>query len=141
MKAAVIHRPGGPEVLRYEEVPDPAVTATDVLLDVQAISIEGGDTLHRAAGPPGRQPHIVGYQCAGTVRAVGERVHRVRVGDRVVCVGPDGSHARLRAVPEAACWPIPDRLGTEEAACVPIPFGTADDALFEFGGLRAGQTV
>jgi NADPH:quinone reductase len=139
VKAAVYHQPGGPEVLRYEEVPDPQVTERDVLVEVEAISIEGGDTLHRSAAPVDAGPHVVGYQCAGTVRMVGTEVTRVRAGDRVVTVGLAGSHAQLRAVPEAFCWPIPVRLDVQRAACVPIPYGTADDALFEFGRLRAGE--
>ncbi len=141
MKAAVYYQPGGPYVLRYEDVPDPVVTPHDVLIRVGAISIEGGDTLHRASSAVTGGPHIVGYQCAGTVLATGAQVSRVRTGDRVVTVGLDGSHAQLRAVPESFCWPIPANLSTEDAACVPVPFGTADDGLFEFGRLRAGESV
>ena len=141
MKAAVYYHPGGPEVFRYEDVPDPAVPADGVLVWVQAISIEGGDTLHRARDEVSATPHVVGYQCAGTVLAVGDQVTRLRVGDRVVTVGTDGSHAELRAAPERFCWAIPPALSTQEAACVPVAFGTADDALFEFGHLQPGQTV
>ncbi len=141
MKAAVYYRTGGPEVLRYEDVPDPVVGADEVLVRVEAISIEGGDTLARAGGDLIAVPHIVGYQCAGTVEAVGPDVTSVPVGARVVTVGVDGSHAALRSVPEVVCWRIPDGLPTEVAACVPIPFATADDCLFEFGRLDAGQTV
>jgi NADPH2:quinone reductase len=86
-------------------------------------------------------PHIVGYQAAGTIVAVGGAVTGLSEGDRVVTVGLDGSHAALRAVPEAFCWPVPDGLAIESAACVPIPFGTADDCLFEFGRLQAGETA
>lgn len=142
MKAAVYRQPGGPEVLRYEDVPDPAVAPGDVLIRVEAISVEGGDLLHRAAGAGADGgPHVVGYQCAGTVIATGREVASLQAGDRIVTVGTDGSHAQLRAVPEALCWPVPARLGTAEAACVPVPFGTADDALFEFGRLRAGEVA
>jgi NADPH:quinone reductase len=141
MKAAAYDHPGGPDVLRYQEVPDPQVTADGVLLRVEAISVEGGDTLHRASGEVPSAPHIVGYQAAGTVLAAGDQVRGFRPGDRVVTVGTDGSHAELRVVPERFCWHIPPGLSTEVAACVPIAFGTADDALFEFGHLHPGETV
>ena len=65
-------------MFRYEEVPDPACGPGDVLIEVQAISIEGGDTLHRAGGVLASRPHIVGYQCAGVVREVGAGVTRPR---------------------------------------------------------------
>jgi NADPH:quinone reductase len=141
MKAAVYYETGGPEVFRYEEVPDPVAGPQDLLVRVEAISIEGGDTLGRAMGELGAVPHIVGYQCAGTVVAVGDDVEGFAVGDRVVTVGLDGSHAELRAVPTPFCWLIPPELSTDEAACVPVPFGTADDCLFEFGRLQAGETA
>jgi NADPH:quinone reductase len=62
-------------------------------------------------------------------------------GDRVVTVGLDGSHAELRSVPASFAWRIPESVSTTDAACVPVPFGTADDCLFEFGRLAAGETV
>lgn len=141
MKAAVYDHPGGPEVLRYQEVPDPELTPGGVLVAVEAVSVEGGDTLHRAGSEVVAAPHIVGYQAAGTVLEVGAEVTRFSPGDRVVTVGTEGSHAELRAVPESYCWAIPAGLSTDEAACVPIAFGTAHDALFEFGRLRAGETA
>jgi NADPH:quinone reductase len=141
MKAAVYYETGGPEVLRYEDVPDPLPGASELLVRVEAISIEGGDTLNRLHGELGRTPHIVGYQCAGTVLEVGADVTTFTVGDRVVTVGLDGSHAALRAVAEGFVWRIPQDLSTEKAACVPVPFGTADDCLFEFGHLASGETV
>ncbi len=141
MKAAVYYETGGPEVFRYEEIPDPVVADDGVLCKVEAVSIEGGDTLHRSGGEIGPVPAVVGYQCAGTVLAAGARVSGLVPGDRVVTVGLDGSHAELRAVPEAFCWKIPDGLATEEAACVPVAFGTAHDCLFEFGRLGPGDSV
>jgi NADPH2:quinone reductase len=62
-------------------------------------------------------------------------------GDKVVTVHPFGSHAELRAVPARNAWRIPAGADVRQAAAVPIPFGTADDCLFEFGRLRAGETV
>jgi NADPH2:quinone reductase len=141
MKAAVYYETGAPDVFRFEEVPDPDVGPDDVLIGVEAISIEGGDTLNRLGGDLSRVPHIVGYQCAGTVITVGDRVTGIAAGDRVVTVGLDGSHAELRAVGQSFCWVIPEGLSTEEAACVPVPFGTASDCLFEFGRLHAGESV
>ena len=66
MKAAVIYENGSPDVLRYEDVPDPECPDGCVLIDVEAISIEGGDLLHRAGSPPRSVPHVVGYLAAGT---------------------------------------------------------------------------
>jgi NADPH2:quinone reductase len=141
MKAAVYYETGAPDVFRYEDVPDPQPGSGDVLIAVEAVSIEGGDTLSRLGGELGRVPHIVGYQCAGTVLATGADVTRFAVGDRAVTVGLNGSHAERRAVPEPFAWKIPEGVSTEEAACVPVPFGTADDCLFEFGRLQAGETA
>jgi NADPH:quinone reductase len=141
VKAAVYYETGQPDVLRYEDVPDPEVGPGEVLIRVEAISIEGGDTLNRLQGDLARVPHIVGYQCAGTVVAIGDGVEQYAPGDRVVTVGLDGSHAELRVVGTAFCWPIPDGVDTESAAAVPVPFGTANDCLFEFGRLQAGETA
>jgi NADPH2:quinone reductase len=141
MKAAVYYETGPPDVFRYEEVDDPACTPDGVVVDVAAISIEGGDTLNRLRGEMPAVPHIVGYQCAGTIREVGADVSDRRVGQRVVCIHVHGSHAERRVVPAGATWLLADELDFERAACIPIPFGTADDCLFEFGGLTAGETV
>src|SRR3989441_8061212 len=141
MKAAVYYETGGPEVFRYEDVPDPLCDARGVVIDVGAISIEGGDTLHRAGGEMAARPHIVGYQCAGVIRAVGERVSDRKVGQRVVAVMMHGSHAARAAVPASMTWVLPDGLDLKLGACVPIAVGTADDCLFEFGHLQAGETV
>ena len=132
---------GPPQVLRYEEVPDPPHGPGDVLVHVEAISIEGGDTLNRAGGELATRPHIVGYQCAGTILDVGGDVHDRQVGQRVVATSLFGSHAELFAVPASLTWVVPDGLDIVPAACVPIAFGTADDCLFEFGHLQAGETV
>jgi NADPH2:quinone reductase len=141
MKAAVYYETGGPEVFRYEDVPDPQCGPGMVLIAVEAISIEGGDVLNRAGGEMPEHPHIVGYQCAGTIREIGDGVTDRAVGQRVVATMFWGSHAELVAVPSALTWTIPDGGDTVKCACVPVAFGTADDCLFEFGHLQAGETV
>ncbi len=143
MRAAVYDQPGPPEVLHLADVADPEPGPGDVLIRVEAISIEGGDTLARGdtSAPSGDGPHIVGYQAAGTVLQVGDAVTGFGEGDRVVTVSFDGSHAELRAVPEAVCWAVPEGLAIEQASAVPIPFGTASDCLFEFGRLQPGETA
>jgi NADPH2:quinone reductase len=141
VKAAVYTETGGPEVFRSQDVPDPSCPADGVLIEVAAISVEGGDTLHRAGGALAARPHIVGYQCAGRVLEVGREARGREVGQRVVAVMPHGSHAALAAAPVATTWVVPDGVDLEQAACVPIAVGTADDCLFEFGRLVAGESV
>ena len=140
MKAAVYYETGGPDVFRYEDVRRPACGQGRLLIDVAAIGIQGGDLLHRQGGVMATQPHIVGYQAAGTVREVGEGVdglHR-----RPARRGDDG----LRLACRAGERPGPRRLGragrarpSSDAAGIPIEFGTADDCLFEFGHLERGR--
>lgn len=132
---------GGPEVLRYDDVPDPVCADDGVLVQVEAISIEGGDTLNRAGGMLLGSPHIVGYQCAGTIVQVGDQVTDRSVGQRVVCTMFAGSHAELVAVPALVTWVLPEGADVVACACVPVAYGTAHDCLFEFGHLVAGETV
>jgi NADPH2:quinone reductase len=141
MKAAVYYENGGPDVLRYEDVPDPTCPPEGVVIDVEVISVEGGDTLHRTRTPLPRRPHIVGYQCAGTVREVGPKVRDRKVGDRVVAVVPNGSHAERVAAAASSTWLVPDGADAATIACVPVAFGTAHEALFALGRLERGQRV
>jgi NADPH:quinone reductase len=141
MKAAVIYENGPPEVLRYEEVPDPECMDGCVLVDVEAISIEGGDLLARAGSPPPSTPHVVGYLAAGTIAEVGAGVEDRAVGDRVVTLNAAGSHAARRVVPAMSSWAIPDGLEAAPAACIPVAYGTAHECLFTAGGLQEGQTA
>jgi NADPH2:quinone reductase len=141
MKAAVVYENGGPDVLRYEDVPDPECPDGCVLIDVETISIEGGDLLARAESPPPSVPHVVGYLAAGTVAEVGAGVEERAVGDRVVTLFEAGSHAARRAVPAIVTWPVPDGLDAARAAGVPVALGTAHECLFTAANLEAGQTA
>jgi NADPH:quinone reductase len=141
MKAAVFDRTGGPEVFRYDDVPDPELRPGGVIVEVGAVGVQGGDLLHRQRGEIPSAPHIVGYQAAGVVRAVGDGVEGLAVGQPVVATMPAGSHAELVSLPARSVWPLPEGLPIREAAAVPIEFATAHDCLFEFGHLRDGETV
>jgi NADPH2:quinone reductase len=141
MKAAVYYETGAPDVFKYEDVAEPTLQPGGVLVDVKAISIEGGDVLNRAGGEMPRSPHIVGYQCAGIVREAGSQVTDRSVGQAVVCVMPFGSHASTVSVAAQQTFPVPEGLDLEVAACIPIAYGTAHECLFEFGRLQAGETV
>ena len=137
----MIHENGPPEVLRYEDIPDPDCPEGCLLVDVEAISIEGGDLLARAGSPPPSVPHVVGYLAAGRVAEVGAGVEQFAVGDRVVTMNQAGSHASVRVAPAISAWRIPDGLDAAPAACVPVAFGTAQECLFTAANLASGQTA
>src|SRR5260221_3717946 len=141
MKAAVYYENGDPSVLKYEDVPDPVCHPKGILIRVEAVSIEGGDTLNRFRGPLVTVPHIVGYQAGGEVVEVGSEVTNFRVGEKVATSNAFGSHAELRAVPARSAWHVPEGYDVRLASVMPVTFGTADDCLFEFGHLKAGETV
>lgn len=141
MKAAWYTENGGPEVMQYGDLPDPEVQADTVVIAVEWISIEGGDLLNRLVSPPRVTPFVPGYQAAGRVVEVGSGVTRFRAGDRVIGFNWNGSHTSLFAVPEKYCYPVPDDLDLKAASTIPVAFGTASDALFEFGRLQPGETV
>ncbi len=143
MKAAVYYENGDPSVFRYEDVADPVPGPGRDAGRRRGRQHRGRRcrTLNRTGGPLVTVPHIVGYQNAGTVLSVGPDVAGFAVGDRVVGLAFHGSHAELRVAHPLTTWKIPDGLATELAACVPVAYGTAHDALFEFGHLAAGETA
>jgi NADPH:quinone reductase len=141
MKAAVIYANGSPEALTYEDVADPVCGPNEVLIKVEAISIEAGDTLNRFRGELYGSPHIVGYQAAGAIIEIGAEVTTHQVGQRVTTTNAFGSHAALRAVPSRTAWVIPDSLDIGKAAAIPVAVGTAHECLFGAGRLQAGETV
>ncbi|OWJ69160.1 quinone oxidoreductase family protein [Inquilinus limosus] len=141
MKAAVYDRNGGPEVLRYEDVPDPACPADGVVVRHEAIAIEGGDLINRASSPPPHQGYVVGYAAAGEIVAVGSDVSDRHVGQKVTSFDLAGSHAELRTVAARRTWLVPEGLDMPAAAALPIAFGTAHHCLFARGELKSGETV
>ena len=141
MKAAVYYQTGGPEVLSYEDVLEPSCGQREVKIDVRAIAVEGGDVLNRAHGEKPNGAFVVGYTAAGVVTEIGSEIDGVKLGDRVTTVSFAGSHAEQRVAPGFGCWVLPDGVSFEQGACFPVTFGTAQDALFEFGRLQRDETV
>jgi len=168
MKAIRIHEFGGPEVLRYEDVPDPQPRKDEVLVRVRACAMNHLDLWVRKGLPGVKLPHILGSDIAGEVVESGEYVIGFKAGQRVLlapmhfcnhcakCVaglqnqcpeftvlgnGVDGGNCELIAVPAVKVIPIPDSLDFVQAASVPLVFLTAWHMLVGRAGIRQGQTV
>jgi NADPH2:quinone reductase len=141
MKAAVYNINGEPDVFELIDVPDPAPALGEVLIRTEAISVEGGDLIFRRRIPPKHKPHIVGYASAGEIVALGAGVSQFSVGQKVTTFGAHGSYAEFRTVRAEHCWVVPAGMDCKTAACVPVAFGTAYQALFDLGGLQSSQTV
>src|SRR5215211_4588013 len=130
MKAIRIHEDGGPEVLRYEDAPDPVPQDGDVVVHLRAASLNHLDLWVRKGLPSVPKPRILGADGAGTLDN-GERVvinPGLDHGDgRITVVGEhmDGTHAELVAIPAENVYPIPGDLSFEEAAAFPLVFETA----------------
>jgi NADPH:quinone reductase-like Zn-dependent oxidoreductase len=152
VKAVRIHEDGGPEVLRYEDAPDPEPGPDDVLIDLRAASLNHIDLWVRKGLPSAPKPRILGADGAGIVVsgagfAAGERVvinPGREIGDgRISVLGEhsDGTNAELIAVPRAQVYPIPDELSFEEAAAFPLVFETAYRMLVTRAALAADEWV
>jgi NADPH:quinone reductase-like Zn-dependent oxidoreductase len=147
VKAVRIHEDGGPEVLVYEDAPDPVPGDGEALVELRAASLNHLDLWIRKGLPSVPKPRILGADGAGIRADTGERVvinPGIDHGDgRITVVGEhfDGTHAELVVVPEENLYPLPDELSFEEAAAFPLVFETAYRMLVTRAGLREGETV
>lgn len=134
---------GGPEVLRVEERPDPAVGPGEVRIAVKAAGINFADTMARVGLYPDapKTPCVMGYEVAGVVESLGEGVGDFAVGDRVMAGTRFGGQAELIAVPADQVLPLPERISFEQGAAFPVNYGTAYAALIIMGSLREGDRV
>jgi zinc-binding alcohol dehydrogenase/oxidoreductase len=146
VKAIRIHAEGGPEVLRYEDAPDPMPAPGEVLIELRAAALNHLDVWIRKGMPSVPKPRILGADGAGIRRDTGERVvinpgldHGGRI--RVVGEHTNGTCAELIAIPEQNVYPIPDDLSFEEAAAFPLVFETAYRMLVTKARLQAGEWV
>jgi NADPH:quinone reductase-like Zn-dependent oxidoreductase len=155
LKAIVIHEDGGPEVLHYEDVPDPVAGQGDVLIRMRAASLNHLDVWTRKGLPSVPKPRILGADGAGTVEALGDGVSGLEPGQAVV-INPglehdgaihvigehtQGVHAELAAVPATNVYPLREGLSFEQAAAFPLVYETAYRMLVTRAGLRAGEWV
>jgi zinc-binding alcohol dehydrogenase/oxidoreductase len=155
VKAVRIHEDGGPDVLRYEDAPDPSPGPGEVLIRLRAASLNHLDLWVRKGLPSVPKPRILGADGAGVVETVGEGVDGLEPGQRVVLnpglehgnritvIGEhtDGTHAELIAVPASNVYPLDDGLSFEEAAAFPLVFETAYRMLVTRAGLQEGEWV
>jgi len=140
MKAAIYDQPGKPEVLYYTEVPDPLLAKGEILIKVEAISIEGGDIGGRRSTVPPYPGYVGGYAASGEILELGDGVTAFEVGQKVSTFAFSGSHSSLRAVPAAQSWAVPRGMDMQLAAAALIGSGTAAQALAQ-AGLKNGETV
>jgi NADPH:quinone reductase-like Zn-dependent oxidoreductase len=168
MKAVRIHQFGGPEVLTYEDVPDPVLRKDHVLVRIKACALNHLDLWVRKGLPGVNLPHILGSDIAGEIVETGEYVSGFKSGQRVLlapmhfcnhcpkCVAGlqnqcpeftvlgnrvDGGNCELIAVPVVNVIPIPDSFDFNQAASVPLVFLTAWHMLIGRAGLKVGETV
>lgn len=150
MFAMIIEETGGPEVLKYAEVPTPQPGPGEVLIQVAYAGVNPADWKNRqgllAQYRPYFFPYIIGFDAAGIVAALGEGVTRFRVGDRVFTPtnhgqGGQGSYAEYVIANTDRVAHIPEGLGFDQAAALPVAALTAWQGLFDRGGVQAGQQV
>lgn len=144
MRAAVITRAGGPEVLEIQQRPRPIPRASEVLVLVRASALNRADLSQREGhypAPPGSPPDIPGLEFAGEVEALGEDVRGWREGDRVFGIVGGGGNAEYLVADAGTLARVPDRLSWTEAAAVPEAFMTAYDALVTQAQVQRGESV
>ncbi len=143
MKAVVINRFGGPEVLEIEDVPKPQPAPDEVLVHVRSTALNRADLLQRLgryAAPPGVPQNIPGLEFAGEVAELGTNAQRWRKGDRVMGIVGGGAHAEFVTTHQDAVAGVPPNLEWSVAGAVPEVFITAHDALQQ-AGFKAGENV
>lgn len=144
MRAIVITKPGGPEVLSLVERPLPEPSRGEVRVRVRATAVNRADLLQRMGhypAPPDSPPDIPGLEIAGEVDALGPGVQDLQVGDRVFGLVGGGGYAEAVVTHERALAKIPDGMPFEQAAAVPEAFITAHDAMVTQAGLKTGETM
>ncbi len=143
MRAVEISKPGGPEVLRLTDRPQPAPKASEILIKVAAAGVNRPDVLQRSGNypvPPDASD-LPGLEVAGEVAGVGNAVSRWKKGDQVCALVHGGGYAEYCVAPEVQALPVPRGLSLVEAASLPETFFTVWGNVFERGRLAPGETL
>jgi NADPH2:quinone reductase len=141
MKAIRVHQFGGPEVLKYEEVPIPAPGAGEARVKLEAIGLNFIDTYQRTGAYKAALPFVLGQEGAGVVDAVGPGVTEVKVGDRVAYASVMGAYAEYAIVPAARLVPVPEGVSSQQAAAAILQGMTAHYLTHSTYPLKAGETA
>ena len=141
MRAIVATEPGGPEVLRLTDVPDPLAGPGQALVRVAATAVNRADLLQRMGfyPPPPGAPVTIGLECSGTIAALGEDVSGWSVGDEVCALLAGGGYAELVAVPAGQLMPVPAGVSLVEAAALPEVACTVWSNVFQAARLQPGE--
>jgi NADPH:quinone reductase-like Zn-dependent oxidoreductase len=143
MRAVWITRPGGPSALAVRETADPEPGPGQVRIRVSAAGLNFADVMAAQGLYPDapKPPSVVGYEVAGVVDALGERVEGYAAGQRVLAMTHFGGHADVVCVPADHVLAIPDAMSFEEAAAIPVNYVTAYHMLFRVASVRPGERV
>jgi NADPH:quinone reductase-like Zn-dependent oxidoreductase len=141
MRAVLLRKPGPPESLRIESLPDPTAGPGEVLIRVHAAGINFADVLARQGLYPeaAKPPYVPGFETAGVVASVGAGVGQFRVGQRVLAYHLQGGYAELIAVAAERVFLLPDSIPFQTAVVIPLNYGTAHVALYRTGPVEAGM--
>jgi len=144
MKAIVITGAGGPDVLQIEDRPQPVITSSEVLVKVSAAGVNRPDIYQRKGNyspPKEASQDIPGLEIAGIIAAIGDKVTRWKVGDKICALVTGGGYAEYCNVPEGQCLPVPGNLNFAEAASLPETFFTVWSNVFDRGKLQPGESL
>lgn len=143
MFAVTVTEPGGPEVLQPDEVPQPVCGPSEVLIEVAAAGVNRADLLQRQGlyPPPPGESEILGLECSGIVREVGEEVHGVQVGEPVCALLAGGGYAQYVRAPAGQVMPVPEGIDLISSAGLPEVAATVYSNLALTARLAAGETV
>ncbi|MFQ5902063.1 MAG: quinone oxidoreductase [Candidatus Binatia bacterium] len=141
MKAVRVHEYGGPEVLKYEEVPLPEPAAGEARVKIETLGLNYIDIYQRTGLYPLKVPFTLGMEGAGVVDALGANVTGIKKGDRVAYAMVLGSYAEYAVVPSSKLVPVPQNLDTRSAAAVMLQGMTAHYLTRSAYPLKKGDTA